>query len=149
MYADRLNRLCQMEVREAKNGDVIHPGLVLIAPGGNCHMKVVKSGISYTVSCTPGEKVNGHRPSVDVLFSSVADCAANSAVGIILTGMGADGAKGLLEMRNNGAYTLGQDKESCVVYGMPMEAYRIGAVCKQGSCSQIPSLLIQYLNSIG
>lgn len=149
MYAERLDRLCHMEVREAKNGDVVQQGLVLIAPGGNTHMRVVKKGISYVVTCTPGEKVNGHRPSVDVLFSSVADCAGGNAVGIILTGMGADGAKGLLEMKENGAYTIGQDKESCVVYGMPMEAYRIGGVCKQGSCSQIPSLLIQHLNTLG
>lgn len=148
MYADRLNNLCQMEVREAKSGDVIRPGLVLIAPGSNTHMKVVKSGVSYSVSCTPGEKVNGHRPSVDVLFSSVADCTAGNAVGIILTGMGADGAKGLLKMRRSGAYTIGQDRDSCVVYGMPMEAHRMGAVCKQGSCSSIPSLLVQHLNSL-
>lgn len=148
MYADRLNNLCRMEVREAKNGDIVHQGLVLIAPGGSCHMKVVREGYSYAVSCTPGEKVNGHRPSVDVLFSSVANCVVSNAVGIILTGMGADGAKGLLEMKNHGAYTIGQDKESCVVYGMPMEAYNMGAVCKQSSCSCIPSVLIQYLNTL-
>ena len=130
MYAERLNRICKMEVREAKNGDRIRKGLMLLAPGG-LQMRVVPLGNSYAVSVQEGEKVNGHRPSVDVLFDSVAFHVREHAIGVLLTGMGADGAAGLLRMRKNGAYTIGQDKNSCVVYGMPMEAHKIGAVCQQ------------------
>ncbi len=148
MYAQRLNRLCKMEVKEAVNGDIIKRGRVLIAPGGDNHMRVVHLGGKYTVRVSPGEKVNGHRPSVDVLFKSVAQTVKGNAVGIILTGMGQDGAYGLLDMRNAGAYTIGQDKESCVVYGMPMVAQNIGAVCIQSSCTNIPSVLINYLNKL-
>lgn len=147
MYADRLNRLCQMQVKEAKNGDSIVRGQVLIAPG-DLQMKVVKMGAKYTVSCFPGEKVSGHRPSVDVLFSSVADAAGKNAVGIIMTGMGQDGANGLLKMKNKGAFTIGQDQESCVVYGMPMVAYNIGAVTVQASCSNISRVLLNHLNKL-
>jgi len=138
MYADRLNNNCLLAVKEAENGDRITPGLVLIAPGDQ-HMEVKKIGGGYQVSLNRSEKVNGHCPSVDVLFNSVAKAAGNKAVGVILTGMGADGAKGLLEMRKTGARTLGQDEESCVVYGMPKVAYDIGAVEKQyplGSIAQ-------------
>ena len=149
MYAERLNRLCAMEVKEAENGDIIRQGLVLIAPGGDFHMKVVKKGVNYSVTCTPGQKVNGHRPSVDVLFHSVAQSVKSDAIGIILTGMGADGAEGLLAMRKNGAYTIGQDEESCVVYGMPMVAQKIGAVCSQAPVSKIATLLVNHLNSLG
>lgn len=148
MYAERLNKLCQMRVKEAQDGDVIERGVALIAPGGDLQMKVVKNGSRYTVRCTPGEKVNGHRPSVDVLFRSVAQTAKQSAVGIILTGMGQDGAEGLLEMRRSGAYTIGQDKESCVVYGMPMVAEQIGGVCIQAACPSIASVLIKHLNNL-
>lgn len=148
MYSERLNRLCAMEVKEAADGDIIRQGRVLIAPGGDHHMTVVKNGVNYYVRCKPGEKVNGHRPSVDVLFHSVADTVKSDAIGIILTGMGADGADGLLEMRQNGAYTIGQDKDSCVVYGMPMVAERIGAVCTQAPCSKIATLLVNHLNSL-
>ncbi len=148
MYAQRLNRLCKMEVKEAVNGDVVRRGLVLIAPGGECHMKVVRLGGHYTVRIFPAEKVNGHRPSVDVLFRSVAQTAKSNAVGIILTGMGQDGAYGLLDMHNAGAYTIGQDKNSCVVYGMPMVAQNIGAVSIQAPCAGIPSVLINYLNKL-
>ncbi|MCI8454342.1 MAG: chemotaxis-specific protein-glutamate methyltransferase CheB [Lachnospiraceae bacterium] len=148
MYAQRLDRLCKMEVKEAVNGDVVRRGLALIAPGGDCQMKVVRLGGHYTVRVYPAEKVNGHRPSVDVLFRSVAQVAKAHAVGIILTGMGQDGAYGLLEMRNAGAFTIGQDKASCVVYGMPMVAQNIGAVTVQASCAGIPSVLINHLNSL-
>jgi two-component system chemotaxis response regulator CheB len=144
MYAERLNRICSLEVREAKNGDIIKPGLALIAPGAK-QMEVVRSGYNYTVQCRPGAKVSGHCPSVDVLFSSVAKNVAINKVGIIMTGMGSDGAKGLLQMRQNGAFTIGQDKESCVVYGMPMVAYNMGAVCVQASCDKIPSVLLNHL----
>ena len=145
MYAERLNRLCAMEVREAKNGDHIHPGLILLAPGG-MQMRIVPMGSSYSVSVLPGEKVNGHRPSVDVLFDSVALHARNRAIGVLLTGMGADGAAGLLRMRKNGAFTIGQDKNSCVVYGMPMEAYKIGAVCRQLPLNAIGQAVISQLS---
>ena len=141
MYAERLNRICKLEVREAKHGDRVHPGLALIAPGG-LQMRVVRMGSGYGVSCTKEEKVNGHCPSVDVLFDSVAIHARGKALGILLTGMGADGAAGLLRMRKNGAYTIGQDKDSCVVYGMPMEAYKIGAVCQQASLAAIPQAVM-------
>lgn len=144
MYAERLNRICAMEVREAKNGDKIQRGLALIAPG-NQQMKVVRLGTQFSVSCTFGEKVSGHIPSVDVLFSSMADTAGPNGIGIILTGMGKDGADGLLKMRKRGAYTIGQNKETCVVYGMPMVAYNIGAVCIQSSLSNIPSVIKNYL----
>ncbi len=148
MYAQRLNRLCKMEVKEAVNGDVVRRGLVLIAPGGDCQMKVVRLGGHYTVRIYPGETVSGHRRSVDVLFQSVAQAAKSGAVGIILTGMGQDGAYGLLDMHKAGAYTIGQDKESCVVYGMPMVAQNIGAVTVQASCANIPSVLMNYLNTL-
>lgn len=146
MYAQRLNRICSLEVREAKNGDIIRPGLVLIAPGAK-QMEVVRSGSNYVVQCVPGAKVSGHCPSVDVLFNSIAKNVAIKKVGIIMTGMGSDGAKGLLEMRRKGAFTIGQDKESCVVYGMPMVAFNIGAVCTQASCENIPSVLLNHLNN--
>lgn len=147
MYAERLNRICKMEVREAQNGDHVKQGLMLLAPGGY-QMRVQKMGSGYTVSVTQEEKVNGHAPSVDVLFNSVAQNVRDNALGVILTGMGADGAAGLLRMRKNGAFTIGQDKESCVVYGMPMEAYKIGAVCQQASLLNIPSIIYRQLGMI-
>lgn len=147
MYAERLNRLCKMEVREARHGDKIRAGLALLAPGG-LQMRVVRMGTGYSVTCSPGEKVSGHCPSVDVLFDSVSLTARNQAIGILLTGMGADGAAGLLRMRRNGAYTIGQDRESCVVYGMPMEAKKIGAVCLESSLNSIPNVVMDHLSSI-
>ncbi len=147
MYAERLNRICKLQVKEAENKDRIKPGQVLIAPGA-LQMEVDKDIYGYFVTCRPGEKVNGHRPSVDVLFKSVAKKMGKSAVGIIMTGMGRDGASGLLEMRKAGAYTIGQDKESCVVYGMPMVAQEIGAVCIQASCTNISNVLLNYLRKL-
>lgn len=144
MYAQRLNRICAMEVREAKNGDIIKPGLALIAPGAK-QMEVIRSGRNYMVQCRPAPKVSGHCPSVDVLFTSIAKNVAINKVGIIMTGMGRDGADGLLKMRQSGAFTIGQDKDSCVVYGMPMVAYNIGAVCTQASCENISSVLMNHL----
>ena len=141
MYAERLNRICKMEVREAKDQDRLYPGLCLIAPGG-LQMQVVKDREGLKVSCMEGEKVSGHCPSIDYLFSSVAKECGEHAVGILLTGMGRDGAHGLLLMHEKGAYTLGQDEESSVVYGMPMEAYKLGAVDKQGNLSQIADYLL-------
>ena len=144
MYAERLNRLCAMEVREAKDGDDLYSGLCLIAPGG-LQMRVHKDVLGARVSCTEEDKVSGHCPSVDVLFHSVAEQYEASAIGILLTGMGKDGAKGLLAMHERGAYTLGQDEKSSVVYGMPMEAYKLGAVSQQGNLEQIPQYLLQRL----
>ena len=146
MYAQRLDKICAMEVREAVNGDEIHPGLALIAPA-DLQARVVRMGSRYTLSCMPGNKVSGHRPSVDVLFSSMAAQVKCHMVGIIMTGMGRDGASGLLEMRKAGAYTIGQDKESCVVYGMPGVAQEIGAVTIQASCENIAPVLIQHLKT--
>ena len=128
MYAKRLNEQCNVRVKEAKTGDIVQPGQVLIAPGGDAHMQLVKINGSYQVVIRKAPKVNGHCPSVDVLFQSVAKAAGKNAVGIILTGMGGDGAKGLLAMRNAGARTIGQDESTCVVYGMPKVAYDIRAV---------------------
>ena len=141
MYAERLDRLCKMEVREAKDQDKLYPGLCLIAPGG-LQMQVIKDREGLRDSCAEGEKVSGHCPSIDYLFSSVARECASHAVGILLTGMGRDGANGLLAMHEKGAYTLGQDEESSVVYGMPMEAYKLGAVDKQGNLEQIAKYLL-------
>lgn len=147
MYAERLDRLCNLAVKEAKNGDMIRPGQVLIAPGG-MQMEVIRSNLSYAVRVFPGQKVSGHAPSVDALFTSIAKNVTINQVGIIMTGMGRDGADGLLKMRQKGAFTIGQDKESCVVYGMPMEAYNIGAVAVQSSCNNIPSVLMNHLKKM-
>ncbi len=125
-FADRLNSICEITVREAVNGEFITPGKALIAPG-NKHMLVARSGAKYKVEILDGPLVNRHRPSVDVLFRSVAKFAGKNALGIILTGMGDDGAKGLLEMKNAGAFTIAQDEKSCVVFGMPREAIRNNA----------------------
>lgn len=148
MYAERLNNSCIVEVKEAENNDKVLPGRVLIAPGGK-HMKVVRDGNYYAVQCFEDEKVNGHCPSVDVLFYSVSDVCSNKAMGVILTGMGHDGASGLLNMRKNGARTIGQNEESCVVYGMPKVAYEIGAVEKQAALKDIPKEIQNILKEAG
>lgn len=144
MYAERLNNQCEVAVKEAQTGDKVVTGQVLIAPGDK-QMRLVKVGDSYQVECRGNEKVNGHCPSVDVLFRSVAKVAGKNAIGVILTGMGGDGANGLLEMRKAGAQTVGQDEASCVVYGMPKVAYDIGAVQYQmglnGIAGKVYSLL--------
>ena len=126
-FAERLNSLCNIEVKEAENGDAVSPSRALIAPG-NRHMMLRRSGALYYVEVVQGPLVNRHRPSVDVLFKSVAKYAGKNAVGVILTGMGADGAKGLLEMKQAGALTVGQNEQTCVVYGMPKVAYELGGV---------------------
>jgi two-component system, chemotaxis family, protein-glutamate methylesterase/glutaminase len=144
MYAERIDKECQMEVREAKDGDRILPGRVLIAPGG-LQMRVVRSGGQYKVTCSGEQKVSGHCPSVDVLFHSVAEHVGQNAVGAILTGMGADGAEGLVAMRQKGAMTFGQDEASCVVYGMPKVALEKGAVVRQLPLEAIgPAILSQF-----
>ena len=146
MYAENLDRVCALNIAEAKNGDEIMPGRVLVAPGER-HMEVVKNSKGCYVRCYEGPKVSGHCPSVDVLFSSVARAMGQNSVGIILTGMGADGARGLLEMQRKGAFTIGQDEESCVVYGMPKEAYALGAVRRQMPLAEIPGALLNYLRT--
>ncbi|MFL0250189.1 chemotaxis response regulator protein-glutamate methylesterase [Clostridium neuense] len=144
MFANRLNNQTKLKVKEAENGDYIEKGTVLIAPGSK-HMTIKKKLGRYCVEVFQGERVNGHCPSVDVLFKSVAKEAKNKSIGIILTGMGYDGARGLLAMRRSGAKTIGQDEKSCVVYGMPKVAYDIGAVQKQVSLSNIPQVLFSML----
>lgn len=148
MYAKRLNDECQIQVKEAENGDRVLPGHMLIAPGGDRHMRLVKVGTSYQVEIKPGPRVNGHCPSVDVLFDSVAKAAGADAVGIILTGMGGDGAKGLLAMRKAGARTIGQDESTCVVYGMPKVAYDLGAVEYQEKLTDIAGRTYAVLNKM-
>lgn len=140
MYAERLNNACLLEVKEAQDGDEVIPGRALVAPG-DYQMRIKKSGSSYWVECFKGERVNGHCPSVDVLFHSVAEQFGKQALGIILTGMGCDGAKGLLAMRSRGARTIGQDEDSSVVYGMPKIAFELGAVERQASIEKIPQLI--------
>lgn len=148
MYANRLNDQCRVVVKEAKDGDKVIPGRVLIAPGGTCQMRLVKVNGVYQVEVKPGPKVSGHCPSVDVLFDSVAKAAKNRALGIILTGMGGDGAKGLLEMRKAGARTIGQDESTCVVYGMPKVAFDIGAVEYQEKLTDIAKKTYAVLNNM-
>jgi two-component system, chemotaxis family, protein-glutamate methylesterase/glutaminase len=126
-FAQRLNTVCRVEVREGRDGDRVLPGLVLIAPGGR-HMALRRSGAQYYVEVRDGPLVHHHRPSVDVLFRSVARIAGSNAIGIIMTGMGNDGASGLKEMHEAGAHTVAQDEATCVVFGMPKEAIKLGAV---------------------
>jgi two-component system chemotaxis response regulator CheB len=127
LFAERLNGICAIEVKEAAHGDRVLPGRALIAPGG-LHMRITRSGAYYQVDVLDGPPVNRHKPSVDVLFKSVAQIAGKNALGIIMTGMGDDGARGLRDMHDAGARTLGQDEATCVVYGMPKEAVKLGAV---------------------
>lgn len=145
MYADRLNNQCEVAVKEAQTGDRVLPGQVLIAPGDR-HMRLVKVNGVYQVECKGTDRVNGHCPSVEVLFSSVAKVAGRNAIGVILTGMGGDGARGLLEMRNAGAQTIGQDEATCVVYGMPKVAYDIGAVQYRMALSSIAGKVYSLLS---
>ncbi|WP_248799862.1 protein-glutamate methylesterase/protein-glutamine glutaminase [Pseudomonas sp. MWU13-2105] len=140
-FAERLNQVCEIEVREARHGDRVMPGRALIAPGGS-HMLLKRSGAQYQVDIVDGPPVSRHRPSVDVLFRSVARGAGSNALGIIMTGMGDDGARGLKEMREAGARTLGQDEASCVVYGMPREAFKLGAVERELPLEQIAGAIL-------
>lgn len=128
-FARRLNSLCAIEVKEAQDGDIVQAGRALIAPG-NQHMVLHRTGTRYSVSIVDGPHVSRHRPSVDVMFRSASQVAGRNAMGVILTGMGDDGARGLLEMRQAGSYTIAQDEESCVVFGMPKEAIQRGAAAK-------------------
>ena len=143
-FANRLNTLCQIAVKEAQHNDRVVPGQALIAPGGK-HMLLRRNGAQYFVDVIDGPLVNRHRPSVDVLFRSVAKFAGANALGVIMTGMGDDGASGLLEMRKAGARTVAQDEESCVVFGMPKEAIKRGAVEKTVSLGAIGREIMQQL----
>ncbi|WP_097460032.1 protein-glutamate methylesterase/protein-glutamine glutaminase [Mangrovitalea sediminis] len=142
-FANRLNGLCSIDVAEAKDGDRVRPGLALIAPGGR-HMQLVRSGAQYRVRVFDGPPVNRHKPSVDVLFRSVAQCAGNSAMGVIMTGMGDDGARGLVAMREAGAQTLAQDEASCVVFGMPKEAIKLGGAMDVCALNAIPGHISRF-----
>lgn len=144
MYVERLNRFCTMPVHEAAHGDLIKPGNIYLAPSG-MHMKLVRIGNRITANCYNGPRIHGVIPAVDPLFESVASIYRENAVGVILTGMGSDGAKALLTMRHAGAYTIGQNKDTCVVYGMPMEAYKAGAVCIELPLNQIQGEIVKYL----
>jgi len=143
-FANRLNEICEVEVSEAVDGDTVVPGKVLIAPG-NHHMALNRSGANYFVRVTGGPLVNRHRPSVEVLFKSVAKYAGANAVGVILTGMGADGAEGILEMKQNGAYTIAQDEATSVVFGMPKEAIKLGGIEKVSPLDKIPADILKNL----
>jgi two-component system chemotaxis response regulator CheB len=143
-FADRLNTLCRLEVKEAEDKELVTPGKVLIAPG-NKHMVIKRSGASYYVEIKDGPFVFHQRPSVEVLFSSVAKYAGRNAVGALLTGMGKDGAKGLLDMKEAGAFTIAQDERSCIVFGMPKEAIALGAAMKISALSNIAQDLVNAL----
>ena len=144
MYSERLDKCCAVHVKEAQDGDRLKEGICLIAAGGY-HMELKKDARGYFVKCYQGEKVSGHCPSVDVMFTSVAEVAGKKSIGAIMTGMGADGAQGLKKMHDKGAYTIGQDKETCVVYGMPMEAYKLGACSEQQPLANIGKTLCRRL----
>ncbi len=146
MFAERLNIDSEMTVQEARDGDRVMTGRVLVAPG-DYHMRVARSGGRYVVKLDHEEKVSGHRPSVEVLFQSVAKYVASNAIGVILTGMGRDGNKGMLAMRQRGARTIGQDEATCVVYGMPREAYELGGIEKQLPIHSIAGGVLAALGS--
>jgi two-component system chemotaxis response regulator CheB len=144
-FAERLNRACAATVTEAQNGDLLLPGHVYVAPGGDYHLEI-EGTKQLRCRVTHGDPVNGHCPSVDVLFNSVARTAKANAVGVILTGMGRDGASGLLAMRRAGARTLGQDEATCVVYGMPRAAFELGAVERQYPLEKLGSAIRNLTN---
>lgn len=144
-YAQRLDKICKMSAKEAENLDRVQAGRILLA-AGEYHLTLKKDSRGYYVESHRGPKVNGHCPSVDVLFHSVGETAGKNAIGVILTGMGADGAKGILDMHQKGCYTIGQDRDSCVVYGMPMEAYKLGAISRQLSLDQIGTEILYHLH---
>lgn len=143
LFAQRLNALCEIEVREARNNDRVLSGQALIAPGG-LHLQLKRNGAQYAVEVLDGPQVSRHKPSVDVLFRSVARTAGRNALGVIMTGMGDDGARGLKEMHEAGATTLAQDEQSCVVFGMPKEAIRHGGVSRVCALDDIPELIARF-----
>lgn len=145
-FAARLNSLCTVTVKEAANHDRLNTGCVYLAPGER-HLQIKKIGQDFVCKIDDGEKVSGHKPSVDVLFRSVASAAGTKAVGVIMTGMGRDGAEGLLEMRNKGAYTIGQNAASCVVYGMPQAAAKIQATSLEVPLSSIATTILKHFET--
>jgi two-component system chemotaxis response regulator CheB len=145
-FARRLNGICAMEIKEAEDGDVVQAGRVLIAPG-NLHMALHRAGSRYTVNIVEGPHVSRHRPSVDVMFRSASQAAGKNAMGIILTGMGDDGARGLLEMRQAGSYTVAQDEESSIVFGMPKEAIQRGAAAKVVALNRVANEINTYVRT--
>lgn len=147
-FAQRLDNLCKISVREAAGNERVLPGHAYIAPG-HSHLRLVRSGANYMTQLDQGPPVNRHRPSVDVLFHSAAGCAGKNAVGVILTGMGKDGAQGMLEMRNAGAYNFAQDEASCVVFGMPREAIAVGASHEVVALQAMPGRVLSYLTEHG
>jgi two-component system chemotaxis response regulator CheB len=147
LFAGRLNTLCTLKVKEAEQGDILHPGHVYIAPG-NQHLKLGRGISGWITLLNDDPLLNGHRPSVDNLFDSVAQQAGRHAVGVILSGMGADGAAGLLRMKQSGAMTIGQDEGSCVVYGMPRAAHELGAVAKQVALDAVSHEIVACLQSL-
>ncbi|HPG37941.1 MAG TPA: chemotaxis response regulator protein-glutamate methylesterase [bacterium] len=146
-FAARLNSISELDVKEARDGDFVVPGTALVAPG-NIHMLLQRSGAKYCVQLKDGPPVHHQRPSVDVLFHSVARNAGSNAIGLILTGMGADGAKGLQAMHDSGAYTIAQDEKTSVVFGMPKEAIKLGAVDTIAPLEECHNALLNHLNSI-
>ena len=144
-FADRVDGYCAMHVKEAEDGEQIHPGKILIAPGGASHMTLARSGARYIVRLKEGPLIGRHRPSINVMFKSVAKFAGNNSVGIILTGMGADGAEGLTLMRSEGAKTIAQDEKSCVVFGMPKVAIEMDGADYVESLDNIPARLLKLL----
>jgi len=146
LFADRLNGLYKQEIREAQSGDFLMRGQMLIAPADR-HMKLIRQQGKIAVECYVGNRIHGVMPAADILFDSVADIMKRDAVGVILTGMGSDGAKGLLKMRNAGCRTLGQDEASCVVYGMPKAAKDIGAVEYELPLEKIPEMIMHLASS--
>ncbi len=143
-FARRLDRDTALKVKEARSGDYLLPGTVLIAPG-NYHLQLIRYNGSYRVICRQGARVNGYRPSVDVLFRSVAKYAAGNAIGVLLTGMGYDGAEAMVALRKSGAYTLAQDETTSVVFGMPKEAYLRGGVSRMLPLNEIPNAILRHL----
>ncbi|HTH45770.1 MAG TPA: chemotaxis response regulator protein-glutamate methylesterase [Oxalicibacterium sp.] len=143
-FAQRLDGLCKIGVKESEGNERVLPGHAYIAPG-HSHLQLVRSGANYMTQLDQGPPVNRHRPSVDVLFHSAAVAAGKNAVGVILTGMGKDGAHGMLEMKNAGAYNFAQDEASCVVFGMPREAIAVGAAHEIGALSALPGMVLAYL----
>jgi two-component system chemotaxis response regulator CheB len=143
MYAERLNGLCAMTIREARDGDRLERGTVLIAPGGR-HMQLRKAGGQYYAVVADGPPVNRHKPSVDVLFRSVAECTQGDVLAIMLTGMGDDGARGMKLLHDGGARTVAQDEASCVVFGMPKEAIKLGAVDQVMPLDRVASAILQF-----
>lgn len=148
-FVQRLDGLCDVQVHEAEHGQRVLPGHVYLAPGGVAHMKLARSGANYVVELEDSEPVNRHRPSVDVLFESAAKVAGKNAVGVILTGMGKDGAKGLLAMKEAGAQTFAQDETTCVVFGMPREALAIGAASEAVPLPKISEKLLASVGAYG